>query len=311
MKVQDLWQVKAWLESNQEAIQIQTIKAEVISEMKKFSPKYPKLVFKKLTDPHLLVIDIPDLHLDKLAWGKETGSDWDIKISSSLFLKMVNDLLMKSSSYQIERILFPVGNDFFNADNLLNTTTGGTPQQVDSRWKKAFLTGKKLLITAIDTLQTIAPVDIIVIPGNHDKQRAWYLGDTLESWYHNCKAVTVDNSPSQRKYYRYGENLLGYAHGKEEKVDRLPMILANEAKSLFSETKFHEWHLGDKHHKRDIKFFPATETDGIIIRFLSSLSPADIWHYEKGYLAKRAAQGFVYSKTLGWVCQFNSYVQEI
>jgi hypothetical protein len=48
--------------------------------------------------------------------------------------------------------------------------------------------------------------------------------------------------------------------------------------------------------------------DGVIIRLLSSLTALDEWHYSKGYMAKQAAQGFIYDKKLGWVCQFNSFL---
>lgn len=309
MAVQDLWQVKAWLVRNTEVIQLNNIKDAVIQEMKKHAPKYPRVIRKMVKNPSLLVVDIPDLHFDKLAWGKETGEDWDIKESGKVFLDMVDDLIRKSSVYEIEKVLFPIGNDFFTSEGSTNLTSAGTPQSVDSRWKKSFIMGKKLLIEAIDRLMNVADVDVIIIPGNHDKAKTFFLGETLESWYHNCKQVNVDNSPPVRKYYEYGNTLLGYTHGKDEKIDRLPMILATEAKDKFAKTVHHEWHLGDKHHKKDIKYTFNREVDGVIIRFLSSLSPADQWHYEKGYLAQRAAQGFIYDRQQGWVCQFNSYVQ--
>lgn len=308
IKKSDLWLVNLTLTPRTDLIALKDVAQEILTMLKAHSYKYPKLKYPKHKEPVLLILDVPDLHFDKLAWGKETGEDWDIKISSNVYFDVVQELLTKASIYEVDRIVMLVGNDFFNADNLLNTTTAGTPQSVDSRWKKSFIMGKKLMIKTIDLLQSVAPVDCIVIPGNHDKQKSWYLGDTLESWYHQCDNVQVDNTPKTRKYYRYGSNLIGFAHGKDEKPDRLPMIMATEAKELFSQTAHHEWHLGDKHHRKDIKFTPSHEIDGILIRYLSSLSPADLWHYEKGYLAKRAAQAFVYHRSKGCVCQFNSFI---
>lgn len=308
VRVQPLWQVKVWLKRDVEKVKLDDIKSRIISEIKKHSLTVPKLKIKEYKKPCLFVVDIPDLHLDKLAWGKETGKNWDTKISSAAFLKTVDDLISKSSVYDVERILFVVGNDLFNADNTDNTTTHGTKQIVDGRWKKAFPLARKLMIKAIDRFALIAPVDVLVVTGNHDEQRTFYLGDALECWYHNNANVNVDNTPKKRKYYDYGNTLIGYTHGKDEKVDRLPMILANEAKDKFAKTDHHEWHLGDKHHKKDIKFTPTEEVDGIIIRFLSSLTALDEWHYSKGYLAKQAGQGFIYDKRDGWICQFNSYL---
>lgn len=306
--VQPLWQVKVWLKRDVQKVQLEDIKSRIIAEIKKASKPEKKLTIKKYDKPCLFVVDIPDLHFDKLAWRKETGKDWDIKISTSAFMDTVDDLISKASVYNIDRILFPVGNDLFNADTIDNTTTHGTKQIVDGRWKKAFPMARKLMILAIERLAKVAPVDVIIITGNHDEQRTFYLGDALECWFHNNPNVNVDNSPPKRKYYNYGSTLLGYTHGKDEKVDRLPMILATEAKDKFAKTNFHEWHLGDKHHKKDIKFTPTEEVDGIIIRFLSSLTALDEWHYSKGYLSKQAGQGFIYDKKLGWICQFNSYL---
>jgi hypothetical protein len=307
-KVQPLWQVKVWLKRNTDVIELNDLKQRIIAEIKKESKSVPKIIIKKYEKPCLLVVDIPDLHFDKLAWHKETGKDWDIKISSAAFLTTIDDLISKASVYNVDRILFPVGNDLFNADTIDNLTTHGTKQIVDGRWKKAFPMARKLMIIAIEKLAQIAPVDVIIITGNHDEQKTFYLGDSLECWFHNNKNVSVDNSPKKRKYYDYGNTLIGYTHGKDEKVDRLPMILANEAKEQFSKTNYHEWHLGDKHHKKDIKFTPTEEVDGIIIRFLSSLTALDEWHYSKGYLSKQAGQGFIYDKKNGWVCQFNSFL---
>ena len=308
VRVQPLWQLKVWLKRDVEKVNLENIKTRIITEIKKHSQTVPKLKIKEYKKPCLLVVDIPDLHLDKLGWGKETGKDWDIKISSAAFLITINDLISKSSVYDVERILFVVGNDLFNADNPENTTTHGTKQIVDGRWKKTFPIARKLMIRAIDMLALIAPVDVMIVTGNHDEQRTFYLGDALECWYHNNVNVKVDNSPKKRKYYDYGNTLIGYTHGKDEKVDRLPMILATEAKDKFAKTDHHEWHLGDKHHKKDIKFTPTEEVDGVIIRFLSSLTALDEWHYSKGYLAKQAGQGFIYDKKNGWVCQFNSFL---
>ncbi len=56
-----------------------------------------------------------------------------------------------------------------NIDSPANTTTGGTPQSVDNRFPKIITVVKNLLIKTIDELSLIAPVDILVIPGNHDR----------------------------------------------------------------------------------------------------------------------------------------------
>ena len=119
--------------------------------------------------------------------------------------------------------------------------------------------GRKLLIEAIDYLSNFAPVDVIVISGNHDFERMFYVGDTIDMYFSKSKYVTVDNSMKFRKYYKFGNVLLGYTHGGEEKEADLPLLMAQEVPILWSETKYREMHLGHLHHKKEIKYRSTKE----------------------------------------------------
>ena len=165
---------------------------------------------------------------------------------------------------------------------------------------KTFRLGRQLLVDAINKLQQIAPVDVIMVPGNHDFERNFYLGDSLESWFYNNENVTVDNSANPRKYYKYGEVLIGYTHGNEEKVTDLPLIMANEKPTEWALSTYREFHLGHLHHKKEIKFKSTEEYQGVTIRYFNSLSGSDSWHHKKGYIgAKRSAEALLWDRTKG------------
>ena len=87
---------------------------------------------------NLLEVTLFDLHLGKLAWGKESGENYDSKIACDRFLTTIKTLLEHSKGFEYSKILFPIGSDFFNSDTIENTTTSGTPQDEDLRWKKTF-----------------------------------------------------------------------------------------------------------------------------------------------------------------------------
>jgi hypothetical protein len=71
---------------------------------------------------------------------------------------------------------------------------------------------------------------------------------------------------------------------------------------LWSQTKFHEWHLGHYHHKKQIKFQSVDEQKGCVIRFMRSLSGTDAWHNLKGYVQNvQSAEAFIWHKTDGLV----------
>jgi len=203
-----------------------------------------------------------------------------------------------------------VGNDFFHSDNSFPypQTTNGTPQQTDLRWQKSFREGRKLIMEVINFLSQFADVDIVVIPGNHDFQKSFYLGDVLEMAYSKNSNVTVDNRACVRKYYQYYNNLVGFSHGspKNETEKRLLFLMPQEVPELWAKTKFREWHLGDRHHKRVIQLKSDLDHQGIIIRYMRSLTGDDAWHARKGFIgAQKGAEAYLYHKKYGMIANFN------
>jgi hypothetical protein len=309
------FQVKAILEKN---ISYQN-NISVVDELSKMLENYNAPILEvPIAEPNeennLLEISLFDLHMGKLAWHGETGENYDTKIASERFIKAINALIHRASAFTFNRILFPVGNDFFNSDNLNNTTTHGTPQDEDLRWQKTFEVGFKLLDDAIMLLkQTGVPVDVMVIPGNHDFERSFVLGVALKAQFNNDTQVIVNNGASPRKYYKFGTTLLGFTHGSEEKEASLPMIMANDidSKPAWSETIFHEWHLGHQHRKKGYKYNVNKDTifneeSGVIVRYLSSLTGTEEWHHKKGYIgAIKAGEAFIWSDVDGMVAHLN------
>jgi predicted phosphodiesterase len=269
--------------------------------LQSFEQKTKDLAIKKFDLPKkdknknlLLEISIPDLHLAKLAWSKETGQDYDIDIASKLYNKTIDNLLSKSPLDRIEKIIFPVGNDFFQFDNENSQTTAGTYVDSDSRWQKMFIRGCELLVENITKLSQIAPVHVLIVPGNHDQLSSQYLGYYIQARFRNNKNIVIDNEPKTRKYFTFGENLLGFTHGKEEKHNDLPLIMATECKESWGKTKYKSIHLGHL-HKESVR-----EINGVKVRIIPSLCATDSWHSKKGYCGNiRAAEAFVYDRVNG------------
>src|SRR3990167_8236720 len=151
-----LYQIKLWLK--RKVKDLSTEVSKIISDMKSFSPSYPVIKYKPNKNSYLYEISIFDLHLAQLAWGVETGEDYDLKIAKDLYISSVTELMNLVRGYPIEKILLPTGNDFFDIDTLENETVHGTKQDVDSRWQKAFHESREMLVSVIDLLSTIAPV---------------------------------------------------------------------------------------------------------------------------------------------------------
>jgi len=277
------------------------------------SSEYVAKIFEDLEPPEitpikykggsmLLELPIMDLHLGKLAWGKETGEDYDLKIAEKLYRVTVIDILgkLKQCNLNIEKIVFPVGQDFFHIDNSAATTTAGTAMDIDSRWQKIYAAGVELLVWAIEQLRQIAPVSVMYVPGNHDKVLSYCAVYTLHAHYEKCKSVNVDLSPTARKYVHYGVNLIGFSHGKEGK--RIEHLMQQEQPKAWGDSIYREWHLGDLHHEE------AKEIGGLKIRRISSITATDAWHAEKGFRATRMCQAFIWDKKKGRQFVFDSNI---
>lgn len=286
----------------------------------KYEPPTIKIDLKRNDDldeeNNILEVSLFDLHFGKLAWNGETGENYDTKIARKRFLYTLKKLIERSKGYSIKRILFPIGNDFFNSDNKENTTSHGTPQDEDLRWQKTFESGCQLMVDGINLLKQLGiPVDVIVIPGNHDFERSFFLGSFISAWFRNDDQVDVNNGAMPRKYYRWGNVLLGFTHGKHEKENTLPMLMAKdkESKKHWSETEFHEWHLGHFHRKKTKQYTVLDKTgfveeeDGVIVRYLSSLTGTEEWHFLNGYVGQiKAGEAFIWNDKLGMIGNFNA-----
>lgn len=281
------------------------VRDEIINELDKYSPKYPKIVRQKSKDGHLLVIDPSDIHVGKLAVVSETGNEYNIEIAVNRVLDGVEQLLNHASGFHIDQILFIIGNDALHIDHPHRKTTAGTPQDTDGMWHTAFHAAKDMYVKCIESLMQIADVHVIYNPSNHDFTQGFFLADTLNSWFRLSKNVTFDSSIRHRKYFRYYKNMIESDHGDGCKVDDTPMLMATEEPIMWSECPFRYSYKHHIHHKKKIG-----DTIGVNIEFLRSPSPADGWHDRNGYRNIPAVEAFVHSKHNGRVAQFTHYFYE-
>ena len=309
IEVTPLWQVKVWLK--RKPINERKVTEEVIAAMEAHSPKYPKPPKRRKTkDKYLHEYCAMDLHYGKRAWAEETGENYTSKMAGQRLIGAVDDLALKLVGFPPARILLPIGNDFVNVDGPAMETAGGTRQDVDTRFHKMFSGCLRAAVDTIDRLYALAPVDVVILPGNHDKTATAHLGFALAAWYRNVKGVTVDNRPRTRKYYQYGNVLLGYCHGGRDDPApaKLPLLMATEEPQLWASTHTHEWHLGHQHKKKEDHYNIGDTHNGVHVRRIESLSGTDAWHYEHGYVkTPKRAEAFVWHPELGYVGTFASY----
>ncbi len=237
-----LRQIKAKLKRKAPKHIQDTIK-DLLSGVPAFKGKFPKR--KPRSDSHMLEISLYDAHFGKLCWSAETGVDYDLKIAASDYTHAVDDLLKMVTGFSIEKVVFPVGHDFFQVDNWSGTTTAGTSvDSTDDRFQKVFRAGYEAVKEAILKCAEVAEVEVLWVPGNHDQSTSWYLTEMLRQLFRDTNRVTVDNSFMTRKYRLYGISLVGYDHGEGMALEKLPLIMATEKPDLWAKSVYRHYRVG-------------------------------------------------------------------
>lgn len=273
-------------------------KEDFISEISKWSPNYKKIVREDLHDPHCLVFDPADIHIGKLCSSFETGEEYNQQIAVKRVMEGLSGIINKTNGFNIDKIIFVAGNDILHTDNPRRQTTSGTPQDTDGMWYDNFLTAKRLLVDIIEVLVTIADVEVVYNPSNHDYMSGFMLLDSIQSWFKNSENITFNNDMSHRKYSVYGENLIGTTHMDGAKVTDLALLMANESGAWWHECK-HKYIYGHHVHHKSSKDYMS-----VCIETLRSPSGTDSWHHRKGYQhSPKAVEAFLHHPTQGQVAR--------
>ena len=281
-----------------DVISYNDISKQIMEEMDKHSPNYKKIKRTKTNNPHLLVVDSADVHIGKLASSFETGEEYNSQIAVQRVHDGIEGILTKSSGFHVDKILLIIGNDILHIDTPKRQTTSGTPQDTDGMWYENFLTAKKLYVEVIEKLMNFADVHVTFNPSNHDYTNGFFLADVIKSWFRKSKNVTFDTSISHRKYFQYGQNLIGTTHGDGAKVNDLPLLMAVEAKDEWGSSKHRYVYTHHVHHKN------AKDYAGVTVESLRSPSSADSWHHRNGYQHNpKAVEGFLHHPELGQVAR--------
>lgn len=281
----------------QELNKISDLKSELIKDLQNYVPKFPKLERIENSEGYLLIIDPADIHIGKLASAFESGEAYNNQIAVQRVLSGVRGILNKVSCFHIDKIVFVGGNDILHIDNPGRTTTSGTPQDTDGMWHTNFLIAKKLYTDILEILLPIADVHFVFNPSNHDYTNGFFLAQVIETYFKDCKNITFDCSIAHRKYFTYGNSLIGTTHGDGAKVTDLPLLMAHEAEQ-WSKSKHRYIYTHHVHHKNSKDYM------GVCVESLRSPSGTDSWHHRNGYQhAPKAVEGFIHSKDFGQIAR--------
>ena len=236
-----------------------------------------------------------ELHLGKMSWSGDTGQDYDKDIATERFRVIVEGIVNQQKIEKASECLYCVGNDFFNSDTVDYTTTKGTPQTNDLRWKKMFNLGLDLNVFLISKLMdNFDKVNIRLVSGNHDEMSSFYLYIALQQYFRFEDKVEFSDNYKNVQCYLWGDCGIYYSHG-DANLKRLIKSIPAEFYKEWGMTKYRELHLGHLH-----KEVVVDDESGLITRRVGSPTGTDQWHYESRFIgATQKYQTFLWDKTQG------------
>lgn len=253
-------------------------------------PKIEELDTKKL-------MELPgmELHLGKMAWSGDTGQDYDKNIAQDRFYHILKEIIEKQDIEKCDTCLLCIGNDFFNSDTVNATTTKGTPQTNDLRWKKMFNLGLEMYVEMINTLlEKFNHIEIRLCSGNHDKMASFYLYIALKCFYKNYDKIKFADDYKDVQCFRWGKCGIFFSHG-DSNLKRMIKSIPAEFYEEWGKTLFRELHLGHLH-----KELVVDDESGMITRRIGSPTGTDQYHYEERFVgATQKYQTFIWDKDTG------------
>lgn len=290
------YQVKVWLKKKQGFSP-----DNFVEFLKTYKPSPVEVTSVHFVNPERNLVDveisIADFHLDRKVIAGDTFED-----RKNEYRKIIDGLLKKvESCYEINKLVFVIGNDFFNTDNYHNQTTNLTPQEVTVPWHKAYEEGFALLVESITKLSRIAKtVEVVLIQGNHDRTKSFYLAHALEVFFKPTRNVIFQRENSNTKFVVLGNTFIGYHHGNHVKIDGLPLYFATDHKSSkeFGTAEYREVHTGDKH------FYMAKDIQGVRIQQIPSMVKPDNFTNDGLYIHVKAGLALCYDPVKGKCAEF-------
>lgn len=236
-----------------------------------------------------------DFHLGMLAWHREGGADWDLKIAERTLTASLATMIAQSPP--AHTAVLNIQGDFLHTDGKLPLTPAhGHVLDADGRYPKV----RKIAIRCLRQLVTMAlerhqAVHVIIVEGNHDEEGSGWLADLLDVHYEDEPRVTVNDSSLPFYVFQWGETMLGFHHGHKVKNEQLPALFSAQYRKLWGETTRAYIHCGHRHHVDEKEYNGAT-----VIQH-PTIAARDAYAARGGWIAERAVQGITYHKRFGQV----------
>lgn len=238
---------------------------------------------------------VTDYHLGMLAWGEETGADWDTAIAEDMLVAWFAAAVAQSPDAQTG-VLAQLG-DFLHWDGMDAVTPASKHLlDADTRFQKLVRVAIRVIRRVIGMLLAKHQrVHVICAEGNHDPASSIWLREWLAAAYENEPRVSVDTSADPYYCVEHGATALFFHHGHKRKPANVDTVFAAKFREVFGRTKHAFAHMGHLHH------VDQKETNLMIVEQHRTLAAPDAYAARGGWMSGRDAQVITYHRAYGEV----------
>lgn len=238
---------------------------------------------------------IADAHIGMMAWGEETGEDYDTKIATARLTSWIARAIASSPSSETAVIL-DIG-DLTHADDQTNQTQKSKHiLDVDTRHFKTLDMTIQALATAIELAKAKhARVIVRILPGNHNPTTYMTILFAICERYRNEDRVQVQKVPGEFFIHQFGKCLIAAHHGDKAKAERIVLFLADQYAQIWGNTVHRFLWTGHLHHHK------SQDIGGVQWEQLRAITAKDAWASSHGYTARAQLQAITYHRERGEV----------
>jgi predicted transcriptional regulator len=291
-------QILQWVKADVDKAQIQAAQEAALRALCEKIIPIEGILAPRDTEYDLLTLyTMTDCHVGMLAWDKETGADWDLKIAEDCLTSTLMRMIQAAPESQIG-VLNQLG-DYTHFDSLQPMTpTHHHILDADSRFQKIVMVAVRILRRVIEAmLRKHKEVYVYMAEGNHDPAGSVWLRVMFAQLYENNPRVHVGISPSPYVIHMHDNVGLGFYHGHLAKLPDLPQIYAAKFRKEWGSAEYWYIHTGHKHHVEE-KEYP-----GVKLIQHPTLAAPDAYAARGGWLSKRQATSMTYHRVRGEVAR--------
>lgn len=234
------------------------------------------------------VYTLTDSHVGMLAWHREGGADWDLKIAERTLVGCFELMIMRSPN-AASCVVNQLG-DFLHSDGLLPVTpTSGHILDQDGRFAKVVSVAIRILRKVVSlALQRHQKVYLVMAEGNHDMASSVWLRVMFKALYENEPRVEVIDSELPYYMHVHGQTMLAFHHGHLKKNDQLPLLFASQFPREWGQTTRRYCHVGHRHHLEE------KEHSGMTVLQHQTLAARDAYAARGGWISDRRVTAVTY-----------------